>query len=46
MNRLFGDLFREFGRGVLGGVWDYLGVDLGRFLMENQRKLTGKNEEN
>ena len=35
MNRLFGDFFKEFWRGVLGCVRDYLGVDLGRFLMEN-----------
>ena len=25
MNSLFGDFFREFWRGILGGVRDYLG---------------------
>ena len=40
MNSLFGDFFKEFWRGLLGGVRDYLGVDLGRFLMENMRAAT------
>ena len=34
MNSLFGNFFREFWRGILGGVRDYLGMDLGRFVME------------
>ena len=31
MNSLFSDLFREFWRGILGGVRDYLGEVLGGF---------------
>ena len=31
MNSLFGDFFREFWRGILGGVRDYLGEVLGGF---------------
>ena len=31
LNSLFGDLFREFGRGILGGVRDYFGEVLGGF---------------
>ena len=47
MNSLFNDLFREFRRGTLGGVRDYLfRGDVGRFLMEqikgNKRKQPGK----
>ena len=34
MNSLFGDFFREFWRGILGGVRDYLGGDVDRFLDE------------
>ena len=25
MNSLFSDLFKEFGMGIVGAVWDYLG---------------------
>ena len=32
MHSLFGDLFREFGRGILGNARDYLGMEVGRFL--------------
>ena len=31
MNSLFSDFFREFWRGILGGVRDYLGEVLGGF---------------
>ena len=31
MNSLFSDLFKEFWRGILGGVRDYLGDVLGGF---------------
>ena len=31
MNSLFGDFFREFWRGILGGVRDYLGGMLDGF---------------
>ena len=31
MNSLFSDFFREFWRGILGGVRDYLGQVLGGF---------------
>ena len=31
MNSLFGDFFREFWRGILGGVRDYLGEIWGGF---------------
>ena len=31
MNSLFGDFFREFWRGILGGVRDYLGEVLAGF---------------
>ena len=34
INSLFGDLFREFRRGILEGVRDYLGTGFGRFLEE------------
>ena len=46
MNSLFSDFFQEFWRGILEGGRDYLGVDFGRFLEENLRKLIGKIEEN
>ena len=36
MNSLFGDFFREFWRGILGGVRDYLGEVLGGFLWKNK----------
>ena len=36
INSLFSDLFREFGRGILGGVRDYLGETLGGFYTTNE----------
>ena len=42
MNSLFGDFVREFWRGVLGGVRDYLGEIVGGF----KRKHAGKLKEN
>ena len=42
MNSLFSNLFREFWRGISGGVRDYLGVDLGRLLEEMTREITRK----
>lgn len=45
VNGLFSDLFREFWRGVFGGVQDYF-KRFGEFasgkVKENQRKTTGK----
>ena len=42
LSSLLGDFFREFWRGILGGVRDYLGGGWGRFLAENWRKIIGK----
>ena len=36
MNSSFGDFFREFWRGILGGVRDYLGEVLGGFDWKNK----------
>ena len=41
MNSLFSDLFREFWRGILGGLRDYLGEVLGGFWW----KIKGKSNE-
>ena len=46
MNSLFSDFFREFWRGILGGVRDYLGEVLGDFYWKNEGKLRGKTQEN
>ena len=42
INSLFGDLFRKFWRVILGGVRDYLGVDLGGSLDSFGKVLKGK----
>ena len=36
MNSLFSDFFREFWRGISGGVRDYLGEMLGGFWKKNK----------
>ena len=38
MNSLFSDFFREFWRGMSGGVRDYLGEVLGGFYWKNKGK--------
>ena len=38
MNSLFCDFLGEFGRGILGGVWDYFGEVSKGNLNGNQRK--------
>ena len=39
MNGLFSDFFKEFWKGILGGVRDYLVDILGGFWRKNERKI-------